>query len=486
MLGSNDWPDSVNDISSLHVSPTSENSLLPPSGRASPAKRVRSVSPLPAEQLSPHEAMVEDLHTVRGILEGQEIEYVLVRGVDSPTGTVRPTIAVNELDREIVVEALSRVHGLGIPVEFWSFDIANIQLPNANAVTRTILPRDEAKTTTVEMYGSTWPTLIGMWDRLADDIDFSVDIVFSWVDGTDLEWQRARAAKMQRYVVGEGDDHEARFRQINELKYALRSVHLFAPWIRNILIVTDSPRPEWLADHPRVRVVRSAEFFSDVGDLPTHNSHAVESQLHRIPGLSEHFIYSNDDMFFGRAVGPQGFFTSGGLSRFVESHTRIGFGETHPSRSGFENAARVNRALLREKFGRTISRNLEHSPAPLRRTVLEKLEAEFPQEFKRTASARFRSVTDISVTNSLYHYFALMTGYAVPHESLNVKYVDTTSREGIAALGPLLRDRDYDFFCLNDGSFPAVSAEERLTAVTAFLEAYFPIPAPWENAHANG
>ena len=38
--------------------------------------------------------------------------------------------------------------------------------------------------------------------------------------------------------------------------------------------------------------------------LPTHNSHAVESQLHHIPGIAEHFLYSNDDMFFGRPLQP--------------------------------------------------------------------------------------------------------------------------------------------------------------------------------------
>lgn len=372
----------------------------------------------------------------------------------------------------------------GIRLEFWIHDEHDIHLPGDSAVTRTTIPRREATLTTVERYGATWPTLEGMWDVLARDVDFPVDIVFSWVDGADLEWQRMRAARMQSYVVGEGDGHEARFRQLDELKYALRSVHLFAPWIRNIVIVTDSPRPQWLAEHPRVAVLPSARFFADPATLPTYNSHAVESQLHRISGLSEHFVYSNDDMFFGREVEPEAFFTSGGTSRFIEADTRIGLGEPEPLRSGFENAARVNRALLRDRFGRTIARHLEHAPAPLRRSVLVELEAEFPDAFARTAASRFRSATDVSVTNSLYHYYALMTGKGVPQESMRVKYVDTTMQEGIAELATLLRKRDYDFFCLNDGSFPELSPEDRALAVRSFLEDYFPVPAPWERAGA--
>ncbi len=462
--------------------------------------------------LSPHEAMLEDLNVIRFALDAAGITYLLVRGEESKSGVDHPTIALEHTDRDAAIVALDTAGldtaGLdkasfdkasldngalrfgtenGIRLEFWRYGEIDIHLPNGNAMTRASLPRGEANPATVERFGATWPTLAGMWNPLASDIDFPIDIVFSWVDGTDQEWQRARTARMQSYVVGEGDDHEARFRQIDELKYALRSVHLFAPWVRNIIIVTDSPRPEWLADHSRVRMMRSSEFFADPGVLPTYNSHAVESQLHRIPGLSEHFIYSNDDMFFGREVSQESFFTSGGVSRFIESPTRIGLGDPDPSRSGFENAARVNRALVLQKFGRTISRHLEHAPVPLRRSVIERLEEEFPEDFERTASARFRSATDISVTNSLYHFFALLTGFAVPQESLRVNYVDTTAREGIDALGLLLRERDYDFFCLNDGSFPEISAEERVAAVTTFLESYFPFPAPWEQgANSRG
>lgn len=545
MSGSNDWPDSMNINSSLLPSATSENSHIGLNAVAARTQghRSRRLS-LVNDRLSPREAMVEDIHFIRRALDAAKVEYFLVRSEDSRSGATRPTIAVNERDKEQVLAALvlachnepmyskaatgasstvqstSRrgrarpTHVLvsegslggcptdrafvlyrprvsesgtlrfgsryGIRLEFWIYGDIDIHLPNGNVVTRAILPRDEVKPAAVERYGTTWPTIDGMWDAAADDVDFPIDIVFSWVDGTDQEWQRARAAKMQSYIVGEGDDHEARFRQINELKFAMRSVHLFAPWIRHIVVVTDSPQPEWLDNHPNVKWTPSSEFFADPSVLPTYNSHAVESQLHRIPGLSEHFVYSNDDMFFGKEVSQKAFFTSGGVSRFIESNTRIGLGEANTSRSGFENAARVNRALLLKKFGRTISRNLEHSPAPLRKSVLKKLEAEFPEEFTRTAAARFRSATDISVTNSLYHYYALMTGAAVPHETLRVKYVDTTAREGITSLESLLRKRDYDFFCLNDGSFPEVPARERVGAVTAFLEDYFPIPAPWE------
>jgi hypothetical protein len=321
---------------------------------------------------------------------------------------------------------------------------------------RTRLPRSEAVEDTVQRFGRNWPTLQNMFAPLASDVTVDIDVVFSWVDGSSVEFQRERAKRMQNYVVGEGDDSEARYRQIDELKYALRSIYMFAPWVRRIFIATDSPRPEWLAEHPRVTIVRSEEFFADTSTLPTHNSHAVESQLHHIDGLAEHFLYSNDDMFIGRPIGPDLFFSPGGITKFVEAATRIGLGESDPSRSGFENAARVNRRLLQERFGRVTTRHLEHCAVPLRRSVMAELEREFPEDFRRTAGSTFRSATDISVTNSLYHYYALMTGRAVVQTQAKVKYIETTLRMALRQMDKLLARRDHDMFCLNDGSKPEI------------------------------
>lgn len=470
--------------------------------------------------------MIEDLLFIRAALDEAAIEYLLVRGNDE-----RPVISVDwkyrrEL-REALVEACAaepfysrsvdakrsdtvliadgtlatnnhaRIFRLyrprvvlegglfygssaGVQIELWSLEDDVIVLPIENSLTRQTLPAAEAVRGSVERFGMRWPTIENMFADHASDIHFDIDLVFSWVDGSSPEFQRARAERMKHAVVGEGDEAEARYRQIDELKYALRSIYTFAPWIRRIFIATDSDRPAWLADHPAVTLVRSDEFFADPSVLPTHNSQAVESQLQHIPGLSEHFLYSNDDMFFGRPVGPDMFFSPGGVTKFIEASTRIGLGENDVVRSGFENSARVNRKLLQQRFGRTITRHLEHAAAPLRKSVLLEMEREFAVEFAATAASTFRASDNISVTNSLYHYYALLTGRAVVQRSARVKYVDTTTRAGLNSLERLLAKRGTDLFCLNDGSFPEVDAAERTELVTDFLQKYFPIKAPWE------
>jgi hypothetical protein len=430
---------------------------------------------------TPYQAMVEDLLFLRNVLADAGLEYLLVRGNND-----RPVIALDWKDRKKLRTALvkacrnepvysmtvdakkktsvlvadgelssnrqARIFRLyrprvepvggfefgasaGVQIELWSFEGEQLILPIENSLTRRTLLRQDAVRGTVERYGHTWPTIENMFADHASDISFDVDLVFSWVDGSSPEYIAARRAQQKDVVLGEGDDHEARFRQINELKYALRSVYMFAPWIRRIFIATDSPAPDWLADHPAVTIVRSEEFFADPSVLPTHNSQAVECQLHNIEGLSEHFLYSNDDMFFGRPVSPDLFFTP---------------------------------------------RHLEHTAAPLRRSVVARMEREFPEEFRKTAASRFRAADNISVTNSFYHYYALLTGRAVTQTAAKVRYVDTTMRTGLNYLPKLLSKRNMDFFCLNDGSFPEVHADERAELVTDFLEKYFPIKAPWE------
>ena len=376
-------------------------------------------------------------------------------------------------------------HEIGIRVEFWRFGDELVEAPHDNAVTRRLTPASDIDFTDVERYGRRWRTIAGMFDVHPAEFTEDVDMVFSWVDGSSTDFQRQRAAQMAEYVVGEGDDGPARYRHVDELRYALRSVHMYAPWVRRIFIATDSPAPAWLLDHPKVTIVRSEEFFGDTSVLPIHNSHAVEAQLHRIDGLAEHFLYSNDDMFFGRPVEPELFFSPAGLSRFVECGIRIGAGGSAVHRSGHDNALRVNRGLLRERFGRTITRDLEHCATPLRRSVMDELERAFPEDFARTAASRFRSATDISVTNSLYHYYAQFTGRAIATARPRVRYVQTTLAASLAGMERLARRRDVDMFCLNDGGAGEMPEELRVRTVTDILERMFPVRAPWEREEVS-
>ncbi|XP_037073450.1 N-acetylglucosamine-1-phosphotransferase subunits alpha/beta-like [Pollicipes pollicipes] len=104
----------------------------------------------------------------------------------------------------------------------------------------------------------------------------------------------------------------SRFADSQELRYSLRSLERFAPWVRRVYLVTNGQIPDWLAlDSARLTLVTHEEIFPDASHLPTFSSPAIEAHLHRITGLSERFLYFNDDVLLGRPVWPEDFYTSG-------------------------------------------------------------------------------------------------------------------------------------------------------------------------------
>jgi hypothetical protein len=155
----------------------------------------------------------------------------------------------------------------------------------------------------------------GLRGLQAAEYDFPIDAVYTWVDGADPE----HVAKRARYLTvnpGSGAAHNSEsslFRDNQELRYSLRSLVACAPWIRRIHIVTDEQKPGWLrTDNPRIHLVDHTQIIPS-RYLPTFNSHVIESYLHLIPDLAEHYIYFNDDCFLTAKTVPGDFFTSNGV-----------------------------------------------------------------------------------------------------------------------------------------------------------------------------
>uniref|UniRef100_A0A8C2ZX41 N-acetylglucosamine-1-phosphotransferase subunits alpha/beta n=1 Tax=Cyclopterus lumpus TaxID=8103 RepID=A0A8C2ZX41_CYCLU len=106
------------------------------------------------------------------------------------------------------------------------------------------------------------------------------------------------------------DVSASRFEDNEELRYSLRSVERHAPWVRHIFIITNGQIPSWLnLDNPRVTVVPHQDIFLNSSHLPTFSSPSIETHIHRIPGLSQKFIYLNDDVMFGKDVWPDDFYS---------------------------------------------------------------------------------------------------------------------------------------------------------------------------------
>ncbi|MFE7169047.1 stealth family protein [Streptomyces sp. NPDC057616] len=382
-------------------------------------------------------------------------------------------------------------HEYGCAIEFWQRNGTYLVAPRANRATWAVAadaPNVLGAARLFSRFVSDWtpqhlaPALATRSEFLvncADDIAFPVDAVYTWVDGNDPAWKQRKAqAKGEVYHAESASD--ARFISRDELRYSVRSLHLFAPWIRNVHIVTDDQVPPWLReDLPGVRIATHREIFRDRSVLPVFNSHAIESQLHHIEGLAEHFLYFNDDMFMGRPVAPHAFFTPSGTARYFPSRNRIPQGPVVETDTPVDAACKNNRALLLERFGRVITQPMEHIPYALRRSAMEEAERDFPEAWARTAASRFRAMTDLSPTSSFALYYAALTGRAQPG-SMPFTYLQLAVPDLADRLQRLLDGRDQDSFCLNDAFSTPEDIEAQQELLDGFLNAYFPTPSPHE------
>ena len=303
-----------------------------------------------------------------------------------------------------------------------------------------------------------------------------IDVVYTWVDGADPQWRAKKAqwsSSASDVIIDSADD--SRFRSHNELKYSLRSLHRYAGWVNRIFIVTDGQKPDWLIEDDRLRIVSHSEIFPEDW-LPTFNSHSIESRLHHIDGLSEHFLYFNDDMFLGGPVIPETFFTANGIPYFFEGDARVSPVSTAAT-LGVDAAALNGRHLLTEKFGGVVDRKLLHSPYALTRSMLMEIEREFSAQFTLTGSSRFRSPSDLSIPSAFAHHYAFCVGRALPG-FISTKYVNLENQILRQYLRQI-RFNQYQTFCINETEVSAnlLRADQDLTF---FLNGYFPQQSPWE------
>ncbi len=314
--------------------------------------------------------------------------------------------------------------------------------------------------------------------------DFPVDAVYTWVDGADPAHAAKRAACRRDTKDFHSDGFDlARFRDNEELRYSLRSLEMFAPWVRTVIILTDGQVPAWLdLGHPKIRIADHTDCIP-AAFLPTFNSQVIEAYLHRIPGLAEHFIYFNDDVMLGRPCCKADFFTSNGLPvTYVDWRWRRRFGywwtKTPHARSYYNVVNLLKLAGVTPPGSRFIP---AHGPyAQTRTNVVEAWD--FFQDFIEAFSKNtFRGTNELS----MYCHAAplLMYGkkrvvpkderyyYVQPRRRDRTAYYSGIRRSYLEGAPPL-------FFCVND------TGDENWGdwrgQLRALMLDYFPQPSSFE------
>lgn len=368
---------------------------------------------------------------------------------------------------------------VGIEVTFWSGDGEHLATRReTEMVTR--IPRASIGSTTAEIAGHSAPSHPAFTDRRVEDIDFPIDVVFTWVDGSDPEW-RERRDRRRAEIDGVHPDgvSDERFRDLQELRYSLRSLHAHAPWINHIWLVTDDQTPTWLdVDAPGLTVVSHRQIFRDPSDLPTFNSHSIEANLHHIDGLTDHFLYLNDDVLLGREVPPQRFFTSNGSTVHHPSPSPIGW-DTDADQSPHIVGGIRAREILQRHFGRSIGTRFLHTPHAMRRDVLDEMEATIPDVFRESSAEVFRGAS-AAIPSVLYPYWAHLTGRGHLDGRASYSYINTARSSYFPRYDHALETRRFDVIALGDHRRPDVDLDEQRERAVGFMRRLVPVPSPWE------
>ena len=325
----------------------------------------------------------------------------------------------------------------------------------------------------------------------------AIDAVFTWVDGADPVWRENKRLLQQR-IFGKGQkapndaNNAARFCDNDELRYALRSLALFAPWIRKVHLVTADQKPSWL-NTETVNLVSHRDIFPEQIPLPVFSTRPIEFCVHRIPGLAEHFLYSNDDFLLGRKVSPNDFFRPDGrpllwVLKRGDAYMRKVTGRLDCPDSHASAIARAH-AIIRDRYGKSFPYIVRHYPRSMVRSQAYALWDAFPEAIQRTLHAPFRSPSDVSVTN-LYPLYVLAEGLgdAKIVNGLH-QFFDVVMGRGPAYMGASLGEKNTwkkmrlirclkpRAFCLNDA--PGASGADR-QALSEFLNSMLPKPCKYE------
>ena len=170
-------------------------------------------------------------------------------------------------------------------------------------------------------------------------MSLKIDAVYLWCDGNDPEFQREKNTALEK--IGRKKDNSeignVRFVDNQELKFSLRSIHKYLPWINHIYIITNKQTPSWFRKDEKITIVDHRQLIPE-SLLPTFNSVMIEMYINKIPGLSENFLLFNDDFFINSFLPPEFFFYNDKpIVRLIEDYNKWQFKSIQEADAVLEN-----------------------------------------------------------------------------------------------------------------------------------------------------
>lgn len=299
-----------------------------------------------------------------------------------------------------------------------------------------------------------------------------MDFIITWVDGNDPEW---RKEYLKAKGIKEGDDHVARFRDWDNLEYWFRGVEKFAPWVDKIHFVTWGHLPKWLnTEHPKLNIVKHEDFIPHKY-LPTFNSRTIDLNFHRIPELSEEFVYFNDDTFLIDKVNPEHFFRNGlpcdkgaCVAYTGNDYSFTLFKNISVIRNHFSKLDKIKEKpfnWFNIKYGRTNIMNLlllitnrkyhsgfdiSHLPKPLLKKTVKTLWEKEPAIMDEASKNTFRNLDTVNEYLQRYWQLASNNFYPINTRKLGTSFQLGNDENNLLKATTFIKEQKKPMICIND------------------------------------
>jgi hypothetical protein len=303
-----------------------------------------------------------------------------------------------------------------------------------------------------------------MFEANDDDDDDPIDVVYTWVDGSDPVWKNKKDI-----FFGEVDESKSspRYNNMDELKYSIRSVYQYANWINKIYIVVDDVQsPKFInidanngddydgdgdGQGPKIQIVKHSEII-DSKYLPTYNSATIEACIHHIPGLSENFIYCNDDVFFGNYITKEDVYNR--VYWHYPDNSFFTPPEMNPKDPQWICSIKNGYWLLKEKYPDAQLIIPPHVACFCKRSLMYEIETEFPEMYEKTINKRIRK-TDAECNVILLYKMQCILGvckgiYTIsPTDKMLYSYYEMEKNRDIDKIKDILKSPS-KMFCVNN------------------------------------
>lgn len=336
----------------------------------------------------------------------------------------------------------------------------------------------------------------------------TIDCVILWVDGNDKVWQETKKQyqKQDSEISTIEDTSSERYRDWGILKYLFRSLEQFAPWFRKIFFVTCGQKPDWLNTTCTKLYMIDHKDFIPHKYLPTFNANTIELNLHRIKGLSEQFVYFNDDMFLLNKIGAEKFFKnnlpcdSAVFNAIAMKKNKNGFRFLIPVNdmeiinTHFNKKESMHKHFCKYfniRYGKDLLRTIcllpwvhftgfvnYHLPYSLLKSTFQEIWDKEELLLDTTCSHRFRNQNDVNIWLLLYWHYA--SGHFHPRSTKtgNVLAVSDDNTENEYVYDYIRRQRR-PMVCINDNVADGNYEKIRQQLISAF-EAILPEKSSFE------